>query len=709
MANLEKNNNEQGEHGGSADTHTPEFGHAPKGEVTASHLAGVAAGEQVGPLTELVKASNRLQRAMISASFKIAAKAKEAFAQNYTEGYIKKWVDEDAAHMLMPDGSIRPDDGSSPGGRYYTSVKEENDLSKLNMFVRPFTREVLTQVKEVQNFLRSPEMADHFERVHEQIEQIYHRDYPEIAKQIRWHGTLFDERFNHKFLTETRPGQNGHGKIIDADPNRVAALFKPLSNLHPLRTREYPHIVFTSSHARGETFEDVRCITHGIEAMVRDSTKVPLKHGYYNEGVKSGQVLTLYACDVEESPWRNGAALLNRINTLKALPKNTPDKEFKNMSPGAMRIAKMMLKCMVEHPEDIDVNDTRRLSDIRINNAKPITLRADAQEVARHFHLIGYSKGGNVVSDAMRYMVAELTAKREDGKDLFQLHVADPTIRKSQDRTMSQHNVCNIMRSIPVLALASVEVGMSDFDKNHGIRRLSINNEDDLISAHHNFESTKYDERLIIKGSKDHLGHSPQEFLGTRGLDKEFKARGYVHNDKRAARRLKEFEAPLYGKAAVGHLVFNGHAADGEVTLEAATGTTADQIVARKTMILEAVNEAWHPKRSIGKHLSAVAKYTAKTPQLSVDHDNPGVVTLTCPGADFAHNREDLIKLRDAMKILRHPVSKGLVIADTILTEDLPAQINLAKATVKQENAAEKAAKHADKIKRQNGENRQVG
>lgn len=548
--------------------------------------------------------------------------------QDYTRTQVQAWLEQDAIKHQV-------DDGTSAGGRYYLHIKNDTQ-SKLGMFppvVRGMLKGQLMYNPKLQEFMRSQVMVDQFNL----IDRIIRERYPHDA------GTLYQPQYNHRFLTETSHSARSNGEIVSVEADAIVKLFDK-------KNKGFPHVIVTSSHAQGETLEDVRGITHGIEALARDSEGQELPHGYIDQGVKPGQTLTIYACDVEQTPWLNASSLMARILELKKIAATgEPEKEFNHISPGAKRIAKLMLKCMVEEPAQIDVNDPRPMHDSAAGEQKPIRLRADAVDVAHHFQLIGYSKGGNVVSDAMRYLVSELTAKQKDGQSVFQVE---------NGKEADQASVRNIVRSIAVMALASVEVGLSEHDKAHGVRRVAFNSDKDAISAHHNYESGQYDERWIIKGVDRHVGHAPQDMMGTRAL-----IRGFAHDDPRVARRLKEAFAPNYGKAAIGHVLFNGRAPQGEITIEAATGTTDAQIEAYKGDILHACEIAG-----------------LRGADLINDKENPGIFTLKVAGWDFRNDRRVLGQLKKAFEYLRNQ-TPGLVIAQAIIDGEIQAQIQKAPYT----------------------------
>ncbi len=552
-----------------------------------------------------------------------------------TRTKVELWLDRDVREHKV-------DDGTTACGRYYQHLKRETQqvMDGIVWPVRTMVTDTLMHNASLQDMMRSPAMAEQFRF----IDRIIRERYPNE------HGALYRPEYNHQFLTE-----DSADKIVTMDDADVVKLFAPENKA---KTGElFPHILITSSHAQGETLNDVTAITHGIAALARDSEGQPLPLAYVDTGITPGKTLMLFACDVEKSPLLNGAKLLDRMNELKRIAKTGEvETAYNDISPGAKRIAKLMLKCMVEEPALVDTKESRDMREIGAQNDQPVRLRADAVDIAHHFQLIGYSKGGNVVRDAMRYLVGELTAKNAHGQDVFAINPQSPQIN-GDGTGMTPRNISKLVRNIAVMALASVEVGMSEHYKQHGVRGVAINSDKDLISAHSNYPGSPYDERWMIQGVERDVGHAPRDMMGTRT------SRGFMLDDPRVERRTKEFYAANYGKAAIGHVKFNGQAAQGEVTIEAATGTMDTQIEAFKPIIEGAVAKAM--------------KLRPSNVTLTLDQTLPGTFALKCNGVDFTRSSDALRALHAAFTELRTEI-KGLLITQSILDPkgDIDQQIS---------------------------------
>ena len=348
-------------------------------------------------------------------------------------------------------------------------------------------------------------------------------------------GKLYEKKFNHQFLTVENK------QIRSVSIEEIDALF-PRANEYQSPQNDFPRLILTSSHARAAKDTDVTDITNGIQAMIEQSHEQPLPLLDLDEPPehRHGKTLILMACDTERNALLNGASLLKRMNELKRLQRTGKTDTFEEVSLGAKRLAKLMLRCMAQKPEDVQMDDLRPLKEIGTS----IQLRARPELIAQHFQLIGYSKGGNVVSDAMRYLIHDLTAQNGDE---YLVQMNGHALSKPEHK----EKVRDLVRNISCMAIAALEVPLTDREKELGLRRYSFTNEHDMIANHMPFEGTSADHRYIVKGVKQRAGHAPKDALGTLEGKK-----GYMIEDDRVARRVREVTAPLFGKATISSISF---------------------------------------------------------------------------------------------------------------------------------------------------------
>lgn len=465
---------------------------------------------------------------------------------------------------------------------------------------------------------------------------------------------LMKQGLNHQLLAEQ---EDGTLRAIRAE--EIDALF-PRRKQNSASPDLFPNIVLTSSHARAEEPKDITNIIHGIEAMAAHSHKAPLSkarvdaHGIH---AGAGDTLILSACDTEKDPVMNAAVLLERMNDLKHIEKTGETDDFKHASEGAKRMAKLILRCMAENPEDVPLDDLRPLNQTR---REPLVLRPRAELVAQHFQLLGYSKGGNVVSDAMRVLVSELSAKDASGMPLIQFpEILENRVEDTPENQLLM--VRHLVRRIACTSIAALEVPMAQAYRDAGVRRVSFNNVYDLISNHMDFEGTQDDEKWTIEGSKAKYGHDPEEALGKRDADAPYGLkRGYVLDDVRVMRRLKERFAPLYGKAAIADIspMRDEHMRE-FVLINTEPGTPDTRLMQHKDKVLRALALSGLPNAELydmGEFSGEFALYLPS--EEMVEGQKSG---------EFAGVVKQ--KLLDAFTTLRGSQTANLVVGQDIITK----------------------------------------
>ncbi|MFZ4124785.1 MAG: hypothetical protein ACOYJ2_01775 [Rickettsiales bacterium] len=481
-----------------------------------------------------------------------------------------------------------------------------------------------------------------------------------IGRTLPGQGEIFESNLNHQFVTE-----NADGEIVPVDD------IKKIDDMFPRAIDGngqafFPRIILTSSHARAEKISDITDITHGVQALARDSIgkgKQELDIAHLDDGVTldSSKTLVLMACDTEQNPFLNGVMLLRRLQELEAVAQTgeLPDDDFKYTSDGAKRIAKLMLRCMAQDPEDVEIDDLRPLKEI----GAPIQLRARPELIAQHFQLIGYSKGGNVVSDAMRYLIHDLMAK--NGNE-YLVQMNGHALSKPEH----QEKVRDLVRNIACMSIAALEVPMNEYYKHHGVRRVSFNNEKDRISNHMPFESTWADHKWSIKVPKEYemldpSGHVPKYALGTLKPPK----RGYVLDDARVRRRVSEAMAPLYGKAAMSSVSFADEQsrADGAILIGTAAGTSDELFISYQDKIEDTLRKAFVKAR--------FSQEDADKVELQIpEKANRRAFVLRGPEG-WRDNPKALQALYDGLAQLRKEPNSGLVISDEIFETIIPKRV----------------------------------
>lgn len=316
-----------------------------------------------------------------------------------------------------------------------------------------------------------------------------------------------------------------------SDVSRVTS-----DDISPLFTKDkpadWPNIILTANHARASSTNDLVELLKGIEQLASDAGSEPLAiHRLKNDEPKQkvkGKTIVALACHTERDIFLNGAELIERRCDLEEDTAGNADpskRTLAHMSPAAMRLAKLMMKCFVEPQKangtrlvDLD-RATKEYRDaeapyIADVHSKDLVLRADATAIAQHIKLVGYSKGANAVTDALRFLYLEcarlgvrLKVREKDGKT----------------RIAGENDISTLIQNIGLLSLAPGEVPLTKAEKYKvGMKRTTILNTHDMTAGHLvNPDAADYDvwtDKLVtIKGTTEELGHSIKSALGGNG------------------------------------------------------------------------------------------------------------------------------------------------------------------------------------------------
>lgn len=353
------------------------------------------------------------------------------------------------------------------------------------------------------------------------------------------------------------------------------------------REDTWPNLLLTSNHARAWRSKDLVELMDGAERIAADGhgrlldtcrlTRETPPHEAY------GKTITVLACHAERDIFHNGAQLIRRrLNLLEDPNRDIPAlRTHENMSPAAVRLAKLMLKCMVEppfaHHIDLDrcieldekgnyresypkkwenpyVADEAALQDARI------IMRADATHIAQHIKLVAYSRGANTATDALRFFYQECAALG----DRLLLRQNDGRLINAASNEGARQ-IAAIINNVGLLSMAPGEVPLTKAEKEQvGMRRVTLLNTHDLTAGHLiNPDKAEYDpwaDKLIcINGTREDAGHNLVSALGNA-----HKA-GYIMDPARAADdpnyqqaqdEVKAFYASNFGKIAITEMAF---------------------------------------------------------------------------------------------------------------------------------------------------------
>ncbi len=212
----------------------------------------------------------------------------------------------------------------------------------------------------------------------------------------------------------------------------------------------------------------------------------------------------------------------------------------------------------------------------------PIALRKDAEKVAQHIHLMGYSRGGNTVTDAMRYVVHELQELSRNGN---LVRAGDAT---TPAHPMGEAEIAGVIKNISLLSMAAGEIPLSPKEIKSGIRRVNVISDKDLIAGHFTAgflheEHMGDDLYKVRNGTSTGLGHDHVDALGgvrknERGQLEEVE--GFMVKDPAVRDALRSLLMPMLGKACISDiepLAYNG-GKNIRLIVRSPAGTTAEMV-----------------------------------------------------------------------------------------------------------------------------------
>lgn len=484
-------------------------------------------------------------------------------------------------------------------------------------------------------------------------------------------GELAKEPYKNQILVE-----HADGAITPIDPLRIVSLFQatPLNGM--IKPTRYPHVIVTSSHARGDSLRDVTNITHGIEAMAQGAWGTPLKLVDFARNPNRTTVikphspddtLILYMCDSNDNFNLNGIELQERLNERDAVLESGARDPFDKVSRGTKRTAKLLLASLCEdyYGDDgkpkFDINDARPIAQILKDGTTELHLSDDARRILARWKGMGYSKGGETIKSALSYLREELLAPNDRDRGIVR-----PSHNWPEDRglrNLGDYGVRSLLSKTMALVIASPARSFSEDEKNDGLRAESYVNQHDGLLRNDHMKSSWNDEFHAMNGLVDDP-HNPVLAMGSRTQ------KGWLVEDPHFKRYLQEYFASNYAKAAIANIYVE--AKTDELKIEAAAGTPDDVMF----------DYAEHITKTLQAH-------GIKNPKLTLDPHHIGVMTLTAD-QDLLRDPDAVVKLGRAFDALRDEPDSGLVIATSIRDVNIPHLVHKAHGRLAQEKPAAK-------------------
>lgn len=310
----------------------------------------------------------------------------------------------------------------------------------------------------------------------------------------------------------------------------------------------WPILVLTSNHATARTLDDVSILMHGWERQYYDSL----------QGKNGKNIKVISTVFTDPHVMGNGAHLLKRIEHLG----NAKDERhlcLDYLTPDSIHLGLIILSKLLRNPTQINLNCTQGLNRPiektsglpnilaeKLDPEKdPLTLRNDAEEVAAHLKLAGFSRSGEVIRGALDYVAYQLLGSEEGKTAASSTPLFKIQDRNGQLRALNKQDVKKIISNIKMLATAPWTEPLSNYEKELGFNRVIIVNKNDILSEE--FLSWRFagsdkreesDKIIEVDGIKGPQAHNPREAL--IGVDGDT---GYIVRSETALEALQNFFA----------------------------------------------------------------------------------------------------------------------------------------------------------------------
>lgn len=313
------------------------------------------------------------------------------------------------------------------------------------------------------------------------------------------HGRLFTHNYGYT------------NKIVNESLNQVeiAHLRALVATDRP--SEGWPNIILTSSHAKVADHADVAEPMEGFRSLIRHSFGTSKRHvppleliqfPDAHDKTEDDRKRTVMVAAVDNAPiqnpvtrkmqsanaWINGGRLIYRLNTLKALDERMRSQKLSQdaledwyvhgdpsqqgeakggIAEASVVLAKTMLALLVDDPTAVIESKT---DEAVLTPKKPLRLRADADKVMQHMKLVGYSRGGSIVTDAERLLILQLQHKG--------------AVVDAEGQPLHDGAITELMQHTGIVCVNPGIYPLSGRDQALGMRRVTIRSGQDEISAH---------------------------------------------------------------------------------------------------------------------------------------------------------------------------------------------------------------------------------
>ncbi len=459
--------------------------------------------------------------------------------------------------------------------------------------------------------------------------------------------TEVNDKLNFDFFTHNHLASDDP---LDGSLNRIN-INKLVEQFHNADPDKRPNLHLTSNHALAADNHHIANIMKGNHAFAEysfaDSKTGRRKHLHLLHRTeqrdapieqREHETIMLAAVDNRWNAWGNGGTFLHRwnhMNHIYELEENealNPDEReaayigdgHAQISPASVMIGLLLLKLITKQPENEpekvhipsreeflsfskDPNAKLYNGDLQqafVQSDEPIELRDDAAKILQHILPQGYSKGGQIITDAIDVFWLNLSRHRGNDRNAERIFTID-------DKPITDEQIADLTFNMGILA---VNPGITPLNKHQlkmGMRRLTIRNRDDKITCNffaHPFMQDRMAQNkdgrddvytVIPKKDDGELGHGPTAAMGKRHLDGSKASIGYIldpdqlENDLANAHevrsRVRVIHAADFDAVGISNVIKDNQ--DGSYHIEFSRGASNEAIERVEALISEALTK----------------------------------------------------------------------------------------------------------------------
>ena len=334
-------------------------------------------------------------------------------------------------------------------------------------------------------------------------------DHPQAGYSDLHKSTQFNDNIP-MYLTK-----NAEGEWVQIEQQRLVEM---------LNDPDGPNILFTSNHAFHENRPDLTAVTDNVEklanasiaaikgpysAITNDSLPNFLKTFDETSKLNSKDTITVCVSHTRENNFLNLAQLFHRLDEVEQHLGHPETDPMSYLAPTSRMVCETILQSIVKEPSKVKLHQDEQGKWQLFERNNPPTLRENAPEALNKAIFVGFSQGGNMMRDGLRFLTQEL-------ETLAPLAEAEKG---------NGYDIRRILGNINMTVMSCNVKQMDEFYRQRGVYSPILSNKADTIAPPPAFEHDPLDPKVDFDGFTDFFGHHPA--MKIEGILKDNETRRY--------------------------------------------------------------------------------------------------------------------------------------------------------------------------------------